>query len=83
MSILKECSFYRDSGTLGTGRGIGYCELGCDQTICDADIDFVRSPTFSSNILSLKGGEKNGRRKEMPPFQEARKSEHREGNRLL
>jgi len=26
------------------GRGLGYCDLNCDQTTCDGDIDFCEKP---------------------------------------
>ncbi len=44
MSISRQCKFYRDLGNLNMGRGLGYCDLDCDQTMCDGDIDFCRAP---------------------------------------
>jgi hypothetical protein len=44
MSILKPCSFYRDSETLNMGRGIGYCDLDCDRTTCDGDVKLCEKP---------------------------------------
>ncbi len=51
MSILRPCSFYRDSGTLNMGRGIGYCDLDGDQTTCDGDIDFCEKPDVLKKYL--------------------------------
>jgi hypothetical protein len=51
MSMLRDCSFYRDSGTLVMGRGIGYCDLGCDQTTCDADIHICEIPDILKKYL--------------------------------
>jgi hypothetical protein len=44
MLSSKFCKFYRDSGTVNMGKGIGYCDLDCDQTTCDGDIDFCEKP---------------------------------------
>jgi hypothetical protein len=44
MAISKRCKFYRDSDTLQFGRGIGYCDLDCDQTTCGGEIDFCEKP---------------------------------------
>ena len=52
MSISRKCSFYRDSDNLATGRGIGYCELKGNQTICDGDIKFCENPDALGKQLS-------------------------------
>jgi len=44
MSISKQCKFYRGSGAMSMGRGLGYCDLDCDQTTCDGDIDLCEKP---------------------------------------
>ena len=73
MSILKECSFSRDSGTFGTGRGIGYCELGCDQTICDADIDFCEIPDILKQYLIAERRREEWEKKRNAPFSGSQK----------
>jgi hypothetical protein len=51
MSNLRECSFYRGSETLNMGRGIGYCDLDCDRTTCDGDIQFCEKPDILRKYL--------------------------------
>jgi hypothetical protein len=51
MSNLRECSFYRDSETLNMGQGIGYCDLDCDRTTCDGDIQFCEKPDILRKYL--------------------------------
>jgi len=46
--ISRLCKFYRSPDTLDVGRDIGYCDLDCDQTTCDGDLDSCQNP------LSLK-----------------------------
>lgn len=41
MSILKKCSFYRDSKNPVSGRSIGYCDL--KRIICAGDTLFCRN----------------------------------------
>jgi hypothetical protein len=43
LSTSRQCKFYRRSGTMSMGRG--YCDLDCDQTTCDGDIDFCEKPS--------------------------------------
>ena len=60
MPISRLCKFYRGSGTLSMGRGIGYCDLDCDQTTCDGDIDFCQKPvslkTYFLEQVKREGG---------------------------
>jgi hypothetical protein len=49
MTTLKKCKFYRNSGTNNIDVVIGYCDLDCDQTTCDGDIDFCEK----SNTLKI------------------------------
>lgn len=44
MGNSKPCKFYRDSDTISSGRGLGYCDLDCDQSTCEGDIDFCEKP---------------------------------------
>lgn len=39
MATPKLCRFYRDSETIATDRGLGYCDLDCNQATCEGDID--------------------------------------------
>jgi hypothetical protein len=68
MSFLKECSFYHDSGTLAMGRSIGYCELGCDQTICEADMDYCEIPYALKQYLKAERRREEWEKKRNAPF---------------
>ncbi len=48
MAIYRICKFYRDSGTIHMGKGVGYCDLVCAQAACEGDIDFCEK------LISLK-----------------------------
>jgi hypothetical protein len=39
MAMLRLCKFYKDSGRLDVGQGIGFCDLDSDRTTCAGDID--------------------------------------------
>jgi hypothetical protein len=52
MLSSRFCKFYRDSGTISVGRGLGYCDLDCVQTTCDGDIDFCEKPNVLKKYLS-------------------------------
>ena len=41
MTILKKCSFYRESKNSVTGRGVGYCDL--KRMICPGDVLFCKN----------------------------------------
>jgi hypothetical protein len=60
MGISRACKFYRDSGTINMGKGIGYCDLDCDQTTCEGDIDFCENPislkTYLIEQMKREGG---------------------------
>lgn len=43
--MSRQCKFYRDSRTVSMGQGIGCCDLDCNQTTCDGDIDFCKNPS--------------------------------------
>jgi hypothetical protein len=73
MSILKECSFYRDFETHEMGRGIGYCELGCDQTICDGNIDFCEIPYCLKQYLRAERRREEWEKKRNAHFSENQK----------
>jgi CheY-like chemotaxis protein len=52
MSIFKKCPFYRDSGNLSTGKGLGHCDLCGVQAICEGDIQFCEKPDILRQQLS-------------------------------
>ena len=60
MGISRACKFYRDSGTINMGKGIGYCDLNGDRTTCEGDIDFCEKLIFLKTYLieqiKRKGG---------------------------
>jgi len=55
ISVFRKCSFYRDSGTLAIGRGLGNCDLDGYQTICDGDVQFCEKPdAMKKHLLEQK-----------------------------
>jgi len=60
MTISRLCKFYRDSEILNIDRSIGYCDLDCDQTTCEGDIDFCKKPN-SLKIYLFEQMKKGGR----------------------
>jgi len=69
MLIFKKCPFYRDSESLGRGRGLGYCDLG-GEAICEGDIQFCdRSDDLRKQLSEKEKKEDNkreGNQKEKP-----------------
>jgi len=58
MSTSGKCSFYRDPQSLAIGRGLGYCDLHGDPTICDGDVQFCKDrETLRKQLLDQKGKE--------------------------
>jgi CheY-like chemotaxis protein len=51
MSTARKCSFFRSPRSLTVGKGLGYCDLGGDQTICDGDTQFCKSPDILKKEL--------------------------------
>ncbi len=72
MSIGRPCSFYRECDTLHFGRGIGYCDLDCDRTICDGDLYFCKKPDLLKKYLleQKRKGESGWERKRNVHFSE-------------
>ena len=67
MSVKERCLFYRSSEGLGIGHGIGHCDLGGDQTVCDGDLNFCEKPSELKNYENKqKGNEKD--RRQYPRF---------------
>jgi hypothetical protein len=50
--MFKECPFYRASGSLLTGRAIGYCDLDCDRATCEGNRDLCEKPDTLKKHLS-------------------------------
>jgi len=68
------CSFYRDSGTLAMGKGLGYCDLDGNQTVCNGDTQFCEKPDVlrkqfeqKRNEIPGSGGEE-GQKKKSPKY---------------
>jgi len=57
MGLERHCSFYRGRETLNLGRGIGYCDLDGNQTLCDGDIQFCEKPDALRKQLEQKRNE--------------------------
>ncbi len=47
----------RDSGALATGKGVRYCNLDGNQTLCDGDIRFCEKPDVLRKRLEQKRNE--------------------------
>jgi hypothetical protein len=52
------------------GKGIGYCDLDCDQTTCEGDIDFCEKPislkTYLIEQMKREGGLEWERKRNVP-----------------
>ncbi len=64
MAIFKKCPFYRDSGNLAMGRGLGHCDLCGEQAICEGDIQFCDKPDILRKHLSDQKKEEVRKNKE-------------------
>ena len=51
MTTSRRCKFYRDCEAINVGRGLGYCDLDCDQTTCEGEIDFCENPDSLKTYL--------------------------------
>jgi len=50
------------------GQGIGYCDLGCDQTTCDADIHFCEILDILKKYLLAERRREEWEKKRDAPF---------------
>jgi hypothetical protein len=70
MANLKRCKFYRGSGRISMDPGPGYCDLDCDQTTCEGEIDFCKKPdalkTYLFAQVKREGGLEWERRRNVP-----------------
>ena len=65
MSTVGKCSFYRSPQTLAIGRGLGYCDLQGDPTICDGDVQFCKDrEALRKQILDQKSKEDSNNKEE-------------------
>ena len=44
MIISRRCKFYRYSAAITVDMSFGYCDLDCDKTNCEGDIDSCEKP---------------------------------------
>ena len=57
MTILRKCSFYRESKNTVTGRDVGYCDL--KRMVCPGDVLFCKNLEFvRKHYLEQKRGNK-------------------------
>ena len=63
METLLECSFYRHSKNIDSGRGLGLCNLDGDQTICNGDLNYCGRPSTLSKSQSEQNWKEDDRRK--------------------
>ena len=79
----RECSFYRYSKTLGVVRGIGYCGLVGEQTICDGDSYFCKNfdvlKEYFLRQVETKGVLEWGEEKRCPLFRQPEILSFRQG----
>ena len=59
MATSRRCKFFRDSGAMNIDIGKGYCDLDCDQTTCDGNIDFCEK-LFSLKIYLFEQIKRGG-----------------------
>ena len=55
--LRRPCSFYRDSGSVRAGRGVGYCDLDNRPAVCDGDLSFCEKPSDLKNHQDQQRGE--------------------------
>jgi CheY-like chemotaxis protein len=74
MLILKECPFYRETENLAMGKGLGHCDLGGIQALCEGDVKFCDNPDdLKRQLLEQKkddtaGNRENEDRQKRPPI---------------
>lgn len=54
MEKEKKCPLFRRPETLGMGKGIGYCDLDGNSTICEGDVNFCEKPDALKQYLRRK-----------------------------
>jgi len=47
----RPCKFYRNSESLHMGRGLGYCDLDCNNAICEGDAKFCEKLDALRTVL--------------------------------
>jgi c-di-GMP-binding flagellar brake protein YcgR len=62
VSVKQRCSFYRVSKSLGIGRGIGFCDLDGNQTVCEGDLSFCEKPSDLKKYQSEQEQDEKDRR---------------------
>ena len=55
--LRRPCSFYRDSGSVRAGQGVGYCDLDNRPAVCDGDLSFCEKPSDLKNHQDQQRGE--------------------------
>jgi CheY-like chemotaxis protein len=61
--IFKICPYYRKPENHAMGRGVGYCDLGGGQGICEGDIQFCdRSDDLRKQLLEEKKKEQDDKK---------------------
>ena len=59
MSVSRECPFHRISRSIDTKKGLAYCDLDGNQTICDGDPKFCGEPDILDQYRLIQMLEKN------------------------
>ena len=57
MSIFKKCPFYRGRENPTVSSGVGYCDIGGGQALCEADVQFCDKPDVLRRQLEQRNGE--------------------------
>ena len=59
LMMFKECPYYRASEALIMGQGVGYCDLDCDRTTCNGDVNICEKPdALKKHVMDQKRREK-------------------------
>ena len=66
--LRRPCSFYRDSGSVRAGQGVGYCDLDNRPTVCDGDLSFCEKPSDLKNHQNQQRGKNSRDRRNHPRF---------------
>ena len=73
--MFRRCSFFRDPEHIGTGMGLGFCDLDGGQAICEGDIKFCEKPDLLRDQLSEQkekevgnNGGKEDKKKELSKY---------------
>lgn len=50
----RRCPLFRNPESLGMGKGIGYCDMDGDSTVCEGDVQYCEKPDALARYLRQK-----------------------------